>query len=117
MIFFFVGGVVATHAQEKSIDIDTKHEIDIRDNKVNQLMYDYTWLSKHVDVNNCNGERIDVFKMKNGDTKFVLLEKGDRKIMYDVKGEQYCANSEELDCIEFYELMPTGDTWKCSTAE
>ena len=117
MTIFFIGGVVTTHAQEKSIDVDTKHEIDIKDSKENQLMYEYAWLSKHIDVKDCSGEHVTVLKMKKGDTKFILIEKDNKKVMYDVTGKLYCTDHKELDCMEFYKLDATEETWTCNASK
>ena len=117
MMIFLASGVVATHAQEKSIDVDTKHEINIKDSKENQLMYEYAWLSKHIDVANCSGQQVSVLKMKKGDTKFILIENEDNRVMYDVTGKLYCTDSTELDCMQFYELDSTGEIWRCKASE
>ncbi len=115
VIVFFIGGIVSIHAQEKSNTMDSKHEVDMADNKEDQLLQDYTWLQKIIDQKDCQGHQVSVYKMKKGDTKFVFVDEGFKRVMYDESGNIYCTNSDELDCVQFYELAPTGDKWYCAT--
>lgn len=112
-IFLFCG-LISIHAQEKSIDIDSNHELDIADNKKDQLLIDYPWLEKHIDQKDCQGHKVSVYKMKKGDTKYVFIEETDKRAMYDESGNLYCTNSNELDCQEYYDLISTGESWVCA---
>ena len=114
MIVFFIGGLVSIHAQEKSIDIDAKHEIELEDNKKEKLLNDYSWLENLIDKKDCQGLQISVYKMKKANAKFVFIEDGKKRVMYNESGEVYCTNSDELDCLQFYDLAPSGDTWICA---
>jgi len=84
----------------------------VRSNKNATIFENYTWLSTHVNQNDCNNEIVTSYN--KGSANFIYVEKNDGGILYNQNGLKYCTNRANLDCISYYDLNQIDETWACS---
>lgn len=109
LVFCFAGQTI--FAQESSdTNTETASKVDL---KKDDLIKKYSWTKSFFD--NTTSPVIAVKEMLSvAGTDYVLIETKDSKTMYDSDGKRYCADSAELNCIEFYKLKPGILTWNQS---
>ena len=74
---------------------------------------DYPWLSNFVDVNNCEGTTILVYR--SGNFTYLLVETTTSSILYNAQGSLYCTNGPDLNCLDFYTISEELHNWTCGT--
>lgn len=115
LLVAIICGIGTLSAQELSQKATEKSALAKSENKEQQnpIFEKYEWLAGIVDAKSCAGEKIEVYQSNNKKTYYAIIEKDNKRVMYDVDGKVYCTNSDKLKCEEFYELKKAKDTWVC----
>ena len=78
---------------------------------VSSLFEDFSWLNDFVNPANCNGDSI--LHYQSGGFDYLLVVKEESSILYNGTGVQYCVNSDNYDCTEFYQIDEVLNSWSC----
>ncbi len=75
------------------------------------IFIDYPWLSDLVDVTDCEG--VSILAYQSGAYTYVLVETPSSSILYNEQGSLYCTNGPGLNCLDYYTISDTLNTWQC----
>ncbi len=79
------------------------------------IFVDYPWLSNFVDAANCDQDSITIYR--SAGYVYLLIETTGSTILYNADGAQYCVNSANFDCQQFYPVDEIINTWSCTSTE
>jgi len=90
----------------------TAAELETKDDpKKDEILKAYAWTKAHFE----NKSVVSIVQMKSDEGyEYILVESDDTNTLFDTDGEQYCADHEQLNCVEFYKLSATSLSWKRS---
>ncbi len=75
------------------------------------IFIEYPWLTDLVDVNDCEG--VSILAYQSGSFIYVLVDTPSSSILYNEQGNLYCTNGTGLNCLDFYVVSDTLNTWQC----
>lgn len=82
--------------------------------EIPQIFKDYAWLTDLVNPEDCQGAKLSLrTSTTKGKHKYIVISKDNKNVMYNAKGERYCADHSKLNCQEFYALDEELDSWSC----
>lgn len=71
----------------------------------------YPFLNTLINSNNCNNERVTVYK--KGIHYFVHVETESSRKLYNANGDLYCTETTNYDCIRAYDFYEVDMVWAC----
>ena len=73
----------------------------------------YPWIATFIDPNNCTTEKISEYE--NYGQNYLYIETDHCNALYAEDGSVFCIDTENFNCLDFYNLTNPINNWSCSS--